>query len=56
MIKVSVLYPNKTDCKFDMNYYVKQHMPMVQQKLGPACKSMAVEQGIGGGTPGAPAA
>ena len=55
MIKVSVLYPNKTDGKFDMNYYVKQHMPMVQQKLGSACKSMAAEEGIGGGAPGAPA-
>jgi uncharacterized protein (TIGR02118 family) len=55
LIKVSVLYPNKPDCKFDMNYYVSQHMPMVQQKLGAACKSMAVEQGIAGGAPGAPA-
>ena len=55
MIKVSVLYPNKTDSKFDMNYYLSRHMPMVQQKLGPACKSMAVEQGIAGGAPGAPA-
>ena len=55
MIKVSVLYPNKTDSKFDMNYYVSRHMPMVQQKLGSACKSMAVEQGIAGGAPGAPA-
>jgi uncharacterized protein (TIGR02118 family) len=55
MIKVSVLYPNATDCKFDMNYYVNQHMPMVQQKLGAACKSMAVEEGVAGGAPGAPA-
>ena len=29
-------------------------MPMVKQKLGSACKSIAVEQGIAGGTPGAP--
>ena len=34
---------------------VTWHMPMVQQKLGPACKRMAVEQGIAGGAPGAPA-
>ena len=45
MIKVSVLYPNTAGCKFDMHYYVNQHMPMVQQKLGPACKRMAVEEG-----------
>ncbi len=56
MIKVSVLYPNTAGCKFDMNYYVDRHMPMVQQKLGAACKRMAVEEGIVGGAPGAPAA
>ncbi|MEA2768294.1 MAG: hypothetical protein QOD93_1256 [Acetobacteraceae bacterium] len=27
---------------------------MVQEKLGAACKSMAVEQGLGGAAPGAP--
>ena len=55
MIKVSVLYPNTTGCKFDMSYYVEKHMPMVRNKLGPACKGVAVEQGIAGGAPGSPA-
>jgi uncharacterized protein (TIGR02118 family) len=55
MIKVSVLYPNTAGCKFDMKYYLNQHMPMVQQKLGPACKRLAVEEGIAGGAAGAPA-
>ena len=55
MIKVSVFYPAGENKKFDMDYYCKSHMPMVQQKLGAACKSMAVEQGLGGGAPGAPA-
>jgi uncharacterized protein (TIGR02118 family) len=55
VIKVSVLYPNTAGCKFDMGYYLEKHMPMVQQKLGSACKRMAVEQGIAGGGPGAPA-
>jgi uncharacterized protein (TIGR02118 family) len=56
MIKVSVLYPNKPGAKFDMAYYCAKHMPMVQQKLGAACKSVAVEQGIAGAMPGAPPA
>jgi uncharacterized protein (TIGR02118 family) len=56
MIKVSVLYPNKPGAKFDMEYYCAKHMPMVQQKLGAACKSVAVEEGIAGAAPGAPAA
>jgi uncharacterized protein (TIGR02118 family) len=55
MVKVSVLYPNTAGCKFDMTYYLAKHMPMVKQKLGAACKSMAVEEGIAGGAPGAPA-
>jgi uncharacterized protein (TIGR02118 family) len=54
MIKVSVLYPHSADAKFDMNYYVTKHMPMVRQKLGAACKGMAVEQGVAGGAPGTP--
>jgi uncharacterized protein (TIGR02118 family) len=52
MIKVSVLYPSDPARKFDMGYYLGKHMPLVQQKLGAACKSMAVEQGISGASPG----
>jgi uncharacterized protein (TIGR02118 family) len=55
LIKVSFLYPNAAGGKFDMKYYLERHMPMVQQKLGPACKRMAVEEGMGGGAPGTPA-
>jgi uncharacterized protein (TIGR02118 family) len=54
MIKVSVLYPAGEGAKFDMNYYCKSHIPMVQEKLGAACKSVAVEEGLAGGAPGAP--
>ena len=54
MIKVSVMYPNGKDSKFDIAYYCDKHMPMVKQKMGAALKSMAVEQGIAGGEPGAP--
>ena len=56
MIKVSVFYPAGETTKFDMKYYCTSHMPMVQQKLGAACKSVAVEEGLGGGAPGAPPA
>ena len=52
MVKVSVLYPNAADARFDMDYYLTKHMPMVKQKLGAACRNMAVEQGIAGGAPG----
>ena len=55
MIKVSVLYPNGANSNFDMNYYLTKHIPMVKQKLGSACKHVAVEEGIAGGAQGAPA-
>ena len=52
MIKVSVFYPAQNGSKFDMDYYCKSHIPMVQQKLGAACKGVAVEGGLAGATPG----
>src|SRR6516165_11105574 len=52
MIKVSVFYPDRECSKFDMDYYCSSHIPMVRERLGPACKNVAVEQGIGGTTPG----
>ena len=56
MIKVSVLYPNKEDCKFDMDYYCNSHIPMVRGKLGSALKGVAVEHGLAGAEPGSKAA
>jgi uncharacterized protein (TIGR02118 family) len=55
MIKVTVLYPNAPDAKFDMKYYVTHHMPMVRDKCGPACRSIAAEGGVAGGASDAPA-
>jgi uncharacterized protein (TIGR02118 family) len=56
MITVSVLYPNQAGARFDMNYYLTSHIPMVQKKLGSALKGVVVEQGLGGGAPGTQAA
>lgn len=52
MIKISVLYPKSEGKKFDMDYYCSKHIPMVQQKLGAACKRTDVEQGLAGIVPG----
>ena len=54
MIKVSVLYPGGAGSTFNMEYYLNHHLPMVRAKLGIACKSAAVEQGLGGATPDSP--
>ena len=55
MIKVSVMYPNAPDARFDMKYYVTHHMPMVRDKCGPTCRGIAAESGVAGGDPGAAA-
>jgi len=55
MIKVSVLYPNRADTKFDLTYYLSHHIPMVQRLLGSALKGVSVEHGISGGGPGSSA-
>jgi uncharacterized protein (TIGR02118 family) len=54
MIKVSVLYPNEKGKKFDMDYFLNTHLPLVGEKLGAALKGTAAEQGLGGGEPGSP--
>jgi len=56
MIKVSVFYPYGAGKRFDMTYYCDKHIPMVREKLGEACKSVAVEEGLAGEEPGAPPA
>ena len=55
MVKVSVLYPNRAETKFDMTYYLNHHIPMVRRLLGSALKGVSVEQGISGEEPGSAA-
>jgi len=55
MIKVTVLYPNTADARFDMQYYVTHHLPMVREKCAPECRSIAAEGGVAGGQPGSKA-
>jgi uncharacterized protein (TIGR02118 family) len=54
VIIVSVLYPNGPGARFDMDYYLRSHMPMVQRRLGAPLRRMAVEQGLAGGASGEP--
>lgn len=52
MIKVSVLYPNSEGCRFDMDYYRATHIPLVESRLGAACKRIEIEQGLSSAAPG----
>ena len=56
MIKVTVLYPNETGKKFDLEYYVNTHVPMVQRLLGPmGLVRGELEKGISAADPNEPA-
>ena len=55
MIKVSVMYPNTPDARFDHAYYRDKHMPLVKTRMGEHCKYYTVDKGIAGGAPGTPA-
>ncbi|MGH8441105.1 MAG: EthD family reductase [Pseudomonas sp.] len=52
MIKVSVLYPNDEGARFDMEYYVRKHVAMIQRMLGDALKRVEIDEGVSGAAPG----
>jgi uncharacterized protein (TIGR02118 family) len=56
MIKISILYPNTPNSRFDMVYYLEQHMPLSISLLSahPDFQSVSVEQGLSGVMPGSP--
>jgi uncharacterized protein (TIGR02118 family) len=56
MIRVTVLYPNESGKKFDVDYYTNKHMKLVTERL----KSFGVvrtevDRGVAGGAPGSSA-
>lgn len=56
MIRVSVMYPGGEGKKFDYDYYVNKHMPLVRQRLGSlGLVRVEVDKGLAGGAAGAPA-
>jgi uncharacterized protein (TIGR02118 family) len=55
MIKVSVMYPNGKDVKFDKEYYQNIHLPMVLKTVGNAIKGLELDLGIAGRVVGEPA-
>jgi uncharacterized protein (TIGR02118 family) len=50
MIRMSVLYPNRPGARFDFDYYLDRHIPMVQRLLTPlGTVGVEVDRGVGGG-------
>ena len=55
MTKVSVMYPNRPNARFDTEYYLNTHMPMAIGCLSAALKGVSVDIGMSGMMPGQPA-
>ena len=49
MIKVSVMYPNVPQARFDLEYYLTRHVPMVVERCGDALDHGEIERGLNGG-------
>ena len=49
MIKVSALYPNSTDARFDMEYYTQKHMPLVLDRCGGDVALGGIDRALPGG-------
>jgi uncharacterized protein (TIGR02118 family) len=55
MIIVTVLYPGGEGKTFDMDYYLKIHIALVQTSCGDALKAVAIDKGLSGPLPGSAA-
>jgi len=55
VIRVSVLYPNSPDAKFNMQYYSNEHIKLVTDRVGSAIVSAELNSGLGSAAPGEPA-
>jgi uncharacterized protein (TIGR02118 family) len=55
MIRVSIFYPNTQESLFNLDYYLTQHIPMLEHQLRPAgLEKIEVDEGIGTPMPGQP--
>lgn len=46
MVKCSVMYPSSNDIKFDMNYYLDTHIPLLKRLVGDQLKSVSIDRAI----------
>lgn len=50
MVRVTVMYEQKQDIRFDEDYFLNKHIPMVREKLEPmGMLKLEIDRGISGG-------
>jgi uncharacterized protein (TIGR02118 family) len=52
MLKVSVLYPYTEGGRFDMEYFLQHHLPLVDKAWGGALLKKEIDAGLSGPGPG----
>lgn len=52
MIKLSVMYPERSGARFDLDYYLNQHLALVRKHWGRFITDAYVSRGVSGGAPG----
>ena len=57
MITITIAYPNAPGSWFDVEYYLRTHMPLSARLLSahPGFRSCTIERGLSGAEPGSPA-
>jgi uncharacterized protein (TIGR02118 family) len=52
MITLTALYPKTADSRFDLDYYLNTHTPLVRERLTPmGLTGIDLEEGLAGGAP-----
>lgn len=52
MIKLIAYYKNLEDKKFNLDYYLNSHLPMIERLSGDGLKKISIDKGLAGGQPG----
>ena len=55
VIKLTVMYPNDDDCRFNFEYWTGSHFSLLHRELGDALKSVQAERGLSGAAEGSQA-
>jgi uncharacterized protein (TIGR02118 family) len=48
MFRFTAVFPASEDCRFDFDYYVKTHIPMVVSLIGPSVVRTEATKGLAG--------
>ena len=56
MIRLTALYPNTKGGWFDMDYYLKKHVPFVKERIASFGARLELEEGMAGALPESPSA